>query len=415
MPRITVVTAGHLSTCPRMLKAADAFREAGHEVRVVSTRFAGWATAADVAVRRTRTWPWTVVDYDRERAYQTWLVSGLRFRLAQAIALRLGPDRLPLALAARAFGRVHSELVEAALAEPADIFYGGTTGALAAVATAGQVSGRPYGIDLEDFHTAEQEDGRGAGLAHALAGRIESLVLPGAAFLTAGSPAIAEAYHQRYGVTPLPISNTFPLPGHAPDFERPEGAGLRLYWFSQTIGPNRGLEDVVRAAGICGMQMELHLRGNPLPGYLDSLEHLRLERAPQLRVHHHGPADPDAMVDSCRGYDIGLSVEQGHVLNRALCLTNKAFTYMLAGLAVVLTDTPGQAPLARDIGGAALLYAPGDVTALAGGLKAWADDPTRLLAARRASWAAAERRWHWEHPLERGALLAAIDRVLPRA
>ena len=33
--RICVVTAGHLSTSPRMLKAADALHAAGYHVRVV--------------------------------------------------------------------------------------------------------------------------------------------------------------------------------------------------------------------------------------------------------------------------------------------------------------------------------------------------------------------------------------------
>ena len=35
--RITVVTSGHLSTCPRMLKSADALAEAGYNVHVVAT------------------------------------------------------------------------------------------------------------------------------------------------------------------------------------------------------------------------------------------------------------------------------------------------------------------------------------------------------------------------------------------
>jgi len=34
-PRLALVTAGHLSTCPRMLKAADALAEEGYEVSVV--------------------------------------------------------------------------------------------------------------------------------------------------------------------------------------------------------------------------------------------------------------------------------------------------------------------------------------------------------------------------------------------
>jgi hypothetical protein len=36
--RVTVVTSGHLSTCPRMLKSADALAADGHDIRVIATR-----------------------------------------------------------------------------------------------------------------------------------------------------------------------------------------------------------------------------------------------------------------------------------------------------------------------------------------------------------------------------------------
>jgi hypothetical protein len=42
-PRVALVTAGHLSTCPRMLKAADALAGEGYEVIVVSTSSTAWA------------------------------------------------------------------------------------------------------------------------------------------------------------------------------------------------------------------------------------------------------------------------------------------------------------------------------------------------------------------------------------
>src|SRR5262252_6686393 len=160
MARICIVTAGHLSTSPRMLKAADALAACGHRVRVVSTRHVDWATEADADVRRSRgaAWEWSVVGYDRGGARATYLWSGLRPRLARAAARALGPARCPLPLAARAWGRVHSELLSAALDRPTDLFYGGSTGALAVVAAAGRRSGVPYALDLEDFHSAEQED-----------------------------------------------------------------------------------------------------------------------------------------------------------------------------------------------------------------------------------------------------------------
>ena len=59
-------------------------------------------------------------------------------------------------------------------------------------------------------------------------------------------------------------------------------------------------------------------------------------------------------------------------------------------------------------------YVPGDVASLAAGLRRWAEDKSRLARAKGAAWVAARRRWHWEHPEERGALLEAVAKVLGR-
>ncbi len=397
-----------------MLKAADALAGAGYRVRVVSTRHVDWATAADAEVRRSRegAWEWTVVDYTRRSGRRTSLQSALRLRLMRALAIGFGLRRVPLSLTARAYSRVHPELLRAALAGPADLFYGGTTGALAAVALAGRRARAPYALDLEDYHSAEQDDGPGSQVTHGLAEGVERVVLRDAAFLTASSAPIARAYAAKYAVSPVPIHNTFPLPAAAPDLSPGTAEGLRLYWFSQTIGPRRGLEDAARAMGLAGIPGELHLRGRATPGYLERLRRLVESVAPQLTIVHHEPAAPDAMVELCRGYDVGLALEQGHVTSRALCLTNKAFTYMLGGLAVALTDTPGQRPLGLELGQGAFLYAPGDAGALAAGLKRWSEDRALLACAKARSWQAARRRWHWEHPDERGALLRAVARAL---
>jgi glycosyltransferase involved in cell wall biosynthesis len=418
MPRICVVTAGHLATTPRMLKAADALAEAGHQVRVVSARFVRWASQADrdlIARRRSR-WRWEVVDYSpSDPGTRNW--SALRHRAANAASIVLTPALCPAGIAERAFGRVHPELVRAIRARPDDLIYAGTAGALAAAAVAGRKTGTPYALDLEDFHTGEQSDSPQARRHHQLASRIEQRILPRAVFRTAGSAAIADAYRQLYGVDMIAIHNVFPLPDapkRAAARGRDEASPLRLYWFSQTIGPHRGLEEVVRAAGKAGILAQLHLRGRPADGYLDALRTLATQGAPRLSLHHHDPAPPDRMVELCAGYDIGLSPEQPHIANRELCLANKPLTYVLAGLAVVLTDTAGQRPLAEDLGQAALSYRAGDVDALAAGLAHWATDPAALARAQAASWQAAKRRWHWEHPAERGALLAAVDQVFRR-
>ncbi len=59
---MTVVTSGHLSTCPRMLKSADALVDAGYQVRVIATRHEPWATDTDRDVASRRTWTATTID-----------------------------------------------------------------------------------------------------------------------------------------------------------------------------------------------------------------------------------------------------------------------------------------------------------------------------------------------------------------
>jgi len=412
--RICIVIDAHLSTCPRMLKAADSLAGAGYAVRVVSTSTAPWATRTDQEIARDRadSWRWHVVDQARESDRLRWAAAGARMRAASAASRAFGPNRLPMSLIAPAQCRPFPTLVRATAAEPVDLVYGGTGRGLAAAAAAARRLGVPYALDLEDFHSAESEatpDGR---LRNALAARIERVVLPGAAFLTAGSAAIADAYESTYGVQPIPINNTFPLPSQAPTFDVDSATGLRLYWFSQTIGPGRGLEDAIRAVGLAGVTATLTLRGGVASAYLRTLRELASAVAPRATLVHQEPTSPDAMIDVARAHDIGLALELRTPLNRDLCLTNKAFTYLLAGLAVIFTDTTGQRRLAHDLGPAAFTFAQGDVRALAERLAFWASNPDALRAARAAAWSAARRRWHWEHDEERGALLRAVERAL---
>jgi glycosyltransferase involved in cell wall biosynthesis len=409
--RITVVTAGHLSTCPRMLKSADALADAGYDVRVIATRHEPWAVEADMDVASRRPWKAEVIDYRRGGSGATYWRTGARFRASKAIAGVVGPARIPLATVSRAFSRVHAELVRTIAADPGDLIYGGTTGALAAIAEAASRSKTPYGVDFEDLHSAETA-GVEAPLVDALADRVERAVAAGAAFVTTSSEPIADAYDERLGVRPAVIHNTFALPSQPPDISRVDPSRLRLYWFSQTIGPGRGLEDAILALGRSGVAAHLAMRGRAQPGYLAALESMASAKAPRLEIVHLPPAPPDAMVDCARGYDVGLALEQMTPRNRQLCLTNKAFTYILAGVAVAMTDTPGQHALGTDLGRAAALVPAGDVDALAAAFSRWAQDPAELDCAKRMAWSAATRRWHWEHPLERGKLLSLVRAVL---
>jgi hypothetical protein len=406
MPRICIVTAGHLSTCPRMLKAADALHGAGYQVRVVSVNHTAWATGADRIVMDTRRWEWTPVDYARATARVTQIATGARLRAAQAVSVVAGASHTPIAVTIRAISRAHDEIVRAATTSPADFVYGGTTGALAAVAESAARLRVPYALDLEDFHSAEQGGADGAHMG-ALVERIEREVLGRARFLTAASPMIAEAYVDKYGVHPITIHNTFSIVA-LPAIPAAGGGPLRVYWFSQTLGPGRGLEDLLYALGRIGAPSELHLRARPMSEYLQSLRVAQRASAPQLTLVLHDPAPPDEMVACAQPYDAGFSGEETAVVNHRLCLANKIFTYLAGGVPVILSRTPAQAAFAPTIGSAALTYECGDVDGLASVVGRFAADAAQRRDARCAARAAADRRWHWEHPEDRGALLDAF-------
>jgi len=405
MARICIVTAGHLATCPRMVKAADAL-STRHDVRVVSARSIEWASAADESLRRHARWRWTPISYGADAPFE-YVTSGARQRASRAVARMLGPTVVPASVATRALSRAHDELVSAALAEPADLYYAGTNGALAAGAEAAAGARVPYGLDLEDFHSGEAA---APGLHNALAERVERTTLDAAAFLTTASTAMAAAYREKYSVKPIIVHNTFSLPDRAPDFTRGDPGVLAVYWFSQTIGADRGLQDAVRAIARADVAARVDLRGVAAAGAVEELRALAAT-ARSLRIEVLPPADPVDMIALCRGYDVGLSLEQPVSANKSVALGNKALTYPLAGVPVALTDTQGHRQLAADLAAGALIVAPGDVAALAIGLKRWASDPKALLEAKHAAWNAARLRWHWEYA-DRGALIATVERAL---
>jgi glycosyltransferase involved in cell wall biosynthesis len=327
----------------------------------------------------------------------------------QAMASAVGPSRAPMGVVTRAFSRVHDELVREATAEPADLIYGGSTGALAAAAESAARLGIPYGIDFEDLHSSEHA-GPGSEFSNGLAARVERRVISRAAFTTAGSPMIADAYADRCGVRPVAIHNTFSI---APAARTRQSDGpLRLYWFSQTLGPHRGIEDIVRAAGHARVPVEVHLRARPIPEYLDSLRRLHAAVASRVELVLHDPMNPDEMVAAAQAFDAGIASEEQEPLNRRLCLSNKIFTYLAAGIPVLMTRTLAQARLESSLGGAAFGYECGDVHGLAHIIRELSADAGRRARSREAARDAAERRWHWEHPEDRGSLVEAVGNAL---
>jgi glycosyltransferase involved in cell wall biosynthesis len=218
--------------------------------------------------------------------------------------------------------------------------------------------------------------------------------------VTAASPGIADALADRYRIPrPTPIYNVFPWADRAGiDGDRKDrrGPALSLCWYSQSIGLDRGLQDAIRAAGLLRGDFQLHFRGTLEPSVSRELLRVARECGVAERLHLHPQVPPGELLSRVVEHDVGLALEQPVSFNRLATVTNKVFLYLLAGLAVAATDTPGHRAVLNTCPEACLVYPPGDHAALAAGLQRWLDSPQLLQRARRAALEAARTRWNWE-------------------
>jgi glycosyltransferase involved in cell wall biosynthesis len=410
--RICIVTTAQPTTNPRVVKEADALSAAGCDVQVVGAFAGSFAMESDPALLARRRWALDLVDWRPEHDRRLYWTSGVRHRLASRLG---GWQGSPMAIVNAAASRPTPELTTRALAHPADLYIAHTLGALPAAAAAARRHRAVWGFDAEDFHSGQFAIGS-ADPMRRVAERVERHYLPHCAYLTAASPGIAEVYRPLVGgrgprcvlnVSSLADRQAMPrrdaTDAHAP---------VRLYWFSQTIGPDRGLEDVVRAMGRLPEQaVELHVRGTWADGYETTLRQLAsaCDLAPD-RVVAHSAAPADAMVRVAAPHDVGLALEPGSTPNSQLAISNKLLTYLMAGLAVVASRTSGQQWVIDRAPGAGWTYTPGDVAQLASVLSAHVMHPVARQAAREAAAAAAETRFCWEY--EQAALLDEIGGVL---
>jgi hypothetical protein len=120
------------------------------------------------------------------------------------------------------------------------------------------------------------------------------------------------------------------------------------------IGSQRGLEDAIAVAAKMKTPVELHLRGLCDDEYKSKLNNLASRLGLQRPLVFHALGDPAQMAVLAASYDLGLSLELKHPPNRDLCLTNKIFCYLMAGIPQWLSRTNAQNRISRELDAAAI-------------------------------------------------------------
>lgn len=404
---ILILTASHLCRNPRVVKEATTLGAAGHAVTVMTLSNHPRFEQLDLLLMRGLPFRRVTLDYAAgplsarmAGVFQrgaTWTARRLcrQFGLESAHALGPAPALLRFA---RAFPAdltiVHTEIpIWAAQHLLAD--------------------GRRVAVDMEDWHSEDllPADRRNRPLR--LLRAAEAFVLQRAIYSSATSQSMADALAAAFRCPPpVVLRNSFPLQT-ASRIDRPATTEVpRFIWFSQTVGPGRGLEAFIEGWARMTRPSSVHLLGDVHPGYREELL-ARLPSARQRYFHFIPLVAPADLPAKLAEFDLGLALELPAPVNRDLTITNKILQYLNAGLAVVATDTAGQREVMTGAPDAGLLVPAAesaDPARFAARLDSLLAEPDRLRAAQLAARAAAKREYCWEKDSPR--LLAAVDRAL---
>ena len=291
----------------------------------------------------------------------------------------------------------------------ADVYIGHNMGALPAIVKAAKKYNARCVFDAEDFHRGEDKD---VSTPHSVLARsMEDRYMPGCDQATAASPLIAATYSRLFpAIRWTVVNNVFSLRYLQPPEDQPDyREDLSVFWFSQLVGPDRGLELFVEAMNsLPACRITLHLVGDCPAAFKQKL--MAASRFPQ-QLFFIDPVSPDEIFGMAATFDIGLASELPDSANRNICLTNKIFTYLLAGNCLLASDTDAQRQFLASYPEIGLLYRHNDATSLAGRLQQLYDDRSFLRQCRKSALELATTTFNWEK--ESATFLDIVRQLTP--
>jgi glycosyltransferase involved in cell wall biosynthesis len=392
---VVIVTTGQPAANPRVVKEYEALKKEGFEVKVLCTYSAEWSYKIDE--QKFNSGELSKNDfvllggnpYNKKTAY---FFSRLLFKVCNKV-VRFFPFFF---LKEITFVRSSLFLWLYVKKYKADIYIAHYLGALPAAIRASKKYKSAVIFDAEDFHRGEDpyypEQIRDVI-------EIEDRLLPKVNLITTASPLISNSYQQLYPEKKvITINNVFSIKYLQPVKNREE-QNLKLFWFSQNIGPNRGLEMIVEALNFIEEDITLTLLGNIRnKEYIQNL--LKRSTRPG-KIKFIDPVAPELVFKIAAGFDIGLAAEIPHCINRDICLTNKIFTYLLAGNCILASDTSAQNKFMMSNPKVGFLYKHNDPAELAKQIKQIFYNREQLTACKMNASSLAQSTLNWEKESEK--------------
>jgi hypothetical protein len=413
MPKKVVLLTGNpLCHNPRVLKEAEALAAEGHSVEILGSGAIAGYWQRDKKLAAGKKWKPTGVGSDLGAAEKN--ISRAKRYLGNQAGRWLGwESRWQLEPMA---GLIWKEATK----RNADLYIAHSEAGMWAAEQL-RKEGKKVGVDMEDWFSEDLLPEARRDRPIRLLKKLEKNLLCHGVHSTCTSEAMADALVKAYGCRrPTVIRNVFPLkdreqldgkwkdrpgmakwmPRNGPEAARPKEAPVSIHWFSQTIGPGRGLETLFQALDGQEGNWELHLRGN-LKGYEKWLEQV-CPTLVQKRLKVHELVENEELLSRIAEHDIGFCGEPNQPPNKDLTISNKFFHYLLAGLAVVASDTVGQMEGASEAKGVVRVFKFGNEPELRARMAELIRDRTLLGKKQSSSWDAGTK-LSWENEKTRFA------------
>jgi glycosyltransferase involved in cell wall biosynthesis len=406
--RIVLVSSAQPTANPRMVKEALTLFATGYTVSVIYCPASLWADTFDAELFTM--YPeinWVCVGYHPVKQKRLYQWARLRRKFYHLMFYVAGNK---FDAAVRSFAFYSQELTLAAIAHKADLYIGHNIGALPSVVKAAQKNGSKVAFDFEDFHRGEDVP---SSVHWKKTKTIEDCYVKLLTYATAASPLISKTYKELYPELNIQtINNCFPVSYRSNACTELPTHPLRLFWFSQFVGPRRGLETIIKAIGLLGNpSVQLTLLGNCNKDRKDFFINLagQYNLLPQ-QLQFIEPVHEREIVRIASFHHIGLACEPGRDINNEIALSNKLFMYLLAGNAVLFSNTRAHADFRQKHPQVGQVYEQGNVEQIAGILKSYYEQQELLNAQRSSAFELGEKIFNWEE--ESKILLEQVKHVL---
>jgi glycosyltransferase involved in cell wall biosynthesis len=406
MAKILILIGGHLCNAPRPQKEADTLAQAGHDVSVAGFWFDPEFVKRDRQLLKTTPWQFQpIVDFQpHHRFTNLWIRAQGRITKKCYQRFQIFSPNL-LGFSAKAMLKVahqfqadltivHSEL---------GLWVGNQL----------LHEGFRVGVDFEDWFSEDLLPEARLARPIAQLKALEQHLMQTCQYCLTTSHAMAEAMAIAYHApSPTVIYNAFPWADRAElDGQIKDRRNLKLpslHWFSQTIGPGRGVETLLQALPHLKTPAEVHLRGNYPDSSRQWLEPL-IPKEWRDRLFIHPTVSNAELLSRIAEHDIGLALEIPYCSNKQFTASNKLFQYMQAGLAVIATDTTGQQEILKQFPAVGEVIPHQNAIALANALNTFLNNPQRLKTAKTTALKAASA-LSWEQQENR--LLRLVEQAL---